>query len=699
MQYRTLISTSNLELAWRRIVTGRNFQYKRFFRSLYLAYEIAHKENIHLLHQRLKGAWQPSSPHRIFLPKASGLQRPISLLPIEDQIVYQAVANSFALKLQQKRKQVERKVVFSNVLNKPKDSKFFTRDWHDTYRLFQNRNEKHFKAGYKWIAQFDFAAFYDTISHELLIKAVAPRGGNAETWSRVREWLKCWSTVGTTHAIHHGIPQGPIASDFLAECLLLPLDLALMKAGFRYVRYVDDIRIFARSQLEAQEAAIQLEVESRNLGLIPQSGKFHISKIDDIHEVIRVFTSLTPPDRVASVEEPSMFRKEAESMFDDAVDGRPLEITDSTLARYVLYRAPKSPKILRRVLLLLPRHPEHIDAFVYYLSNYNKSVQIERTIAKILKDGAPYSYVRGALWLILSRIGTEDRLSEMQPYAKTDLKRAGGCVALRWGAMSFLLTCQALGLGKITGRLKSQPALVQALLIPGLPEPAYQDLQLMQGLLKQKAYAPGIMLAEQFTKRGLKHTSYFLKAKDLPPQTQNVFRNLGLIRKRSGAAVDQVDDIFRIRYKTRSTNKWKLLLGGEYTHALSILLNAEAVFDAGRSHWLQLQNSFNDILLRRIIDHLTMNGLPGGGQKTIGKDGKLVNFGTLLDPNAPFARAYPKIADAFRSVNDRRNKLPASHPYDQKGGDQNKPLMKKEQRDLVRNLRSAYNILVAKLPK
>lgn len=49
-----------------------------------------------------------------------------------------------------------------------------------------------------------------------------------------------------------------------------------MSLGIRYVRYVDDIRIFAELRLEAQKAAMVLEVSCRNLGLIPQGKKFSI---------------------------------------------------------------------------------------------------------------------------------------------------------------------------------------------------------------------------------------------------------------------------------------------------------------------------------------------------------------------------------------------------------------------------------------
>ena len=40
MNLKQLATSSNLELAWRRITTGGNHQYKRYFRPLYVAYEV-----------------------------------------------------------------------------------------------------------------------------------------------------------------------------------------------------------------------------------------------------------------------------------------------------------------------------------------------------------------------------------------------------------------------------------------------------------------------------------------------------------------------------------------------------------------------------------------------------------------------------------------------------------------------------------
>ena len=80
---------------------------------------------------------------------------------------------------------------------------------------FKVRLERHLTAGNQWIAHFDLAAFYETISHRALQKVVAPAGGGGEIWQLIREWLCTWTSVQGGIQVDHGIPQGPMASDFL----------------------------------------------------------------------------------------------------------------------------------------------------------------------------------------------------------------------------------------------------------------------------------------------------------------------------------------------------------------------------------------------------------------------------------------------------------------------------------------------------
>ncbi len=233
MKLRQLATMPNLRLAWHRLTTGGNHQYKRLYRQLYYAYEVALEANLKDLRQRIiGGTFQPQSPERIYLPKASGRHRPLALLRIEDQIVLQAFADLAAMRLQKRRAPLQFKVVFSNILQNP-DSIFFFWRWQTTYGAFQRRIRKHYKDGMCWVGDFDLAAFYDTISHELLLKTIYPRTTSSDLdW--FAECLSTWSSSRVASKHGHGIPQGPQASDFLAECFLLPIDRALAAAGGRH---------------------------------------------------------------------------------------------------------------------------------------------------------------------------------------------------------------------------------------------------------------------------------------------------------------------------------------------------------------------------------------------------------------------------------------------------------------------------------
>ncbi len=146
MKLSQLASLRNLGLAWRRITTGGNHQYKHIYRRLYYAYEVALDANLRDLRQRITGGtFEPRHPERLYVPKASGLHRPLARLNIEDQIVLQAFANLAAKRLQRRRALLQFKVVFSNILERS-DSIFFFRRKTPTV-LFSDAFENTTRAG------------------------------------------------------------------------------------------------------------------------------------------------------------------------------------------------------------------------------------------------------------------------------------------------------------------------------------------------------------------------------------------------------------------------------------------------------------------------------------------------------------------------------------------------------------------------
>jgi hypothetical protein len=422
MRLSQLASRPNLELDWRRITPGGNYQYKRLYRSLYYAYEVALDANLRDLRQRLLGgAFVPRHPERIYVPKPSGLHRPLALLNIEDQIVLQAFANLAAKRMQRRRAPLQFEGVFSNILEKP-DSIFFFRRWQETYGAFQRRIRKHYQGGMRWVGDFDLAACYDTISQELLPRTIYPRTTNGDL-DRVALCLRTWSSDRAASGHGHGLPQGPLASDFLAECFLLPIDLALQKRR-GYMRYVDDVRLFGATEDEVRADLIELEFLCRERGLIPQTGKFAIKPAESVQDAMGMLPSISDPQHEAGAEK--IDKKEARWAFLSAIGGKPYRVTDKTRLRYVLYRAEPDSDLLKLVLRLIPHHPKHADAFVAYLGRFEYRKPSER-LCRGLVENNPYPYVRGEAWHVLAHYRRESR--SMTPSDPTALTTSAIAIA------------------------------------------------------------------------------------------------------------------------------------------------------------------------------------------------------------------------------------------------------------------------------
>ena len=92
--------TDNLARAWRWLLSNPDASYKGYFRHHYANYNVAATELLNDLRDRLhRGVYAPARACKLFLPKPSGVLRPLSLLTVEDQIVYQAVVNVVADRL------------------------------------------------------------------------------------------------------------------------------------------------------------------------------------------------------------------------------------------------------------------------------------------------------------------------------------------------------------------------------------------------------------------------------------------------------------------------------------------------------------------------------------------------------------------------------------------------------------------------
>jgi RNA-directed DNA polymerase len=209
-------------------------------------YEEAREGNLAALHQRVHaGTYRALPSRRVFIPKADGKQRPLGIAALEDKIVQAAVVM---------------------ILTPIYEAEFLGfsygfrpgRGQHDALDALaygiKGRNVR-------WILDADIRSFFDTISHEWLIRFVEHRIGDRRIIRLIQKWLKAGVLEDRRHVMtEEGTPQGAVISPLLANIYLhYVYDLWVQTWRARYatgdmivVRYADDTIVGFQHQGDAE---------------------------------------------------------------------------------------------------------------------------------------------------------------------------------------------------------------------------------------------------------------------------------------------------------------------------------------------------------------------------------------------------------------------------------------------------------------
>ena len=109
---------------------------------------------------------------------------------------------------------------------------------------------------YEWVIDLDIKGFFDSIDHELLMKAVEKHVPEKWVCMYIRRWLKAGvlHEDGRREETERGTPQGGVISPLLANLYLhYAFDKWMEKEekGIHFERYADDIIIHCKTEQEA----------------------------------------------------------------------------------------------------------------------------------------------------------------------------------------------------------------------------------------------------------------------------------------------------------------------------------------------------------------------------------------------------------------------------------------------------------------
>lgn len=231
------------------------------------------KEYLNEIREELKSrAYHPKPVKRVYIPKSDGKLRPLGLPTIKDRVVQAAVM----------------------LIIEP----IFEQDFLDCSYGFRPGKSAHqaigaikqaIVKGQLQAYDADLKAYFDTIPHDNLMKALESRIADRQILKLIEKWLKApvWEPGKPMKANTKGTPQGGVISPLLANLYMHWFDKIFhgshgpgTTAKATLVRYADDFVIMARYMTKTIVSWIESNLEDR-FGLTVNREKTKIVNLNE----------------------------------------------------------------------------------------------------------------------------------------------------------------------------------------------------------------------------------------------------------------------------------------------------------------------------------------------------------------------------------------------------------------------------------
>jgi hypothetical protein len=537
-----------------------------------------------------------------------------------------------------------------------KTSQWFYRRWNDGYKAFNQATRAAFNRGLVYAASFDLTACYDSLDHAVLCHFLKQLGIEQEFCDFLSNCLSRWTANDRRIYQHHGIPQGPLGSGLLAEVVLRHFDQHYgPKANLVYLRYVDDIRLFATKEIELRRMLIRLDRLSKDIGLFPQAAKIDIHRVTNIDKELKSISNPTEATVKGTILDQGKLAKRIATLSPRLTPI--VKIEDETRFKFLLAHAVPSSKLNARMLTISAARPDLVPSIARYFRRYQKLPQsVSKQLMARVRGQQLYEHVT-ADWLTV----LDGRLSDADSRALNKLLKA----QWRPGTLSPELKAESgkrlirdgwLNINQTRYAIHTvREWWVRAHLVSALNGQHYGTTPLesmTNGALRDQNPDVSLAAAQQ---AALLSVGVLPPLRTIQPSGGKALRQFGILKRVPGRSCGISWSMARLTGRSSSVN-WRSIFGSTYRHAEKLAVQMRALSDTNVTAFVNAADVFNDRLLSRLYLHD-----PSLGTYQLGSIGSVLSS-TRLRNN------YPSVFQLCEGIHAERLKSSLSHPVVKKTG-------------------------------